>query len=187
VTDIAKRVSEGLHALTVVSDGGVTLNKSMKLVAEVDRARLLVVVEELEDGGVKGTCRLIIGTHGEGEDGVLDEVVEPALDGVVGLRPHQIRGECWYIWIKVGKKSKLPYHGLEEGAPMGEIQAGEFQGDRHVGFDVDGGEQVEDGWSNVGGELAGGESAARCRGNHGNGGRCREHGGCGAGVEEVGG
>jgi hypothetical protein len=129
--------------------------------------RLLVVVEEIGDGGVKGTGRLIVGTHGEGEDGV----VEPALDGVVGLRPHRIRGACWYVWIKVGKKSELPYHGPEEGAPTGEIRAGEFQGDRHMGFDVDGGERVEDDWSNVGGELAGGESAAGCRGNRGNGGR----------------
>jgi hypothetical protein len=63
VTDITKRVSEGLHALTVVSDRRVTLNKSMKLVIEVDRARLLVVVEEIGDGGVKGTCCLIVGTH----------------------------------------------------------------------------------------------------------------------------
>jgi hypothetical protein len=126
VTDIAKRVSEGLHALTVVSDRGVTLNKSMKLVVEVDRARLLIVVEEIEDGGVKGTSRLIIGTHGEGEDGVFDRVVEPALDGVVGLRPHQIRGTCRDVWIKVGKKSELPHHGPKEGAPAGEIRAGEF-------------------------------------------------------------
>jgi hypothetical protein len=65
----------------------------MKLIIEVDRARLLVVIEEIGDGGVKGTCRLIVGTHGEGEDGV----VEPALDGVVGLRPHRIRGACWYV------------------------------------------------------------------------------------------
>jgi hypothetical protein len=126
VTDIVKRVSEGHHALTVVGDGGVTLNKSMKLVAEVDRTRLLVVVEEIEDGGVKGTSRLIIGTHGEGEDGVFDRVVEPALDGVVGLRPHQIRGTCRDVWIKVGKKSELPHHGPKEGAPAGEIRAGEF-------------------------------------------------------------
>jgi hypothetical protein len=162
VTDIVKRVSEGHHALTVVGDGGVTLNKSMKLIAEVDRTRLLVVVEEIEDGCVKGTSRLIIGTHGEGEDGVFDIVVESALDGVVGLRPHQIRGTCRDVWIKVGKKSKLPHHGPEEGAPAGEIRAGEFQGDRHVGFDVDGGKRVEDDWSNVGGERARRESVAGC-------------------------
>jgi hypothetical protein len=65
MADIVEGVSERLNALAVVCDGGVTLNDSVELVAEVDGVGLPVVVEEIGDGGVESVGRLIFIIYGE--------------------------------------------------------------------------------------------------------------------------
>jgi hypothetical protein len=64
VIDVAKRVGEGFDALTVVSDRGIPLNKSVELIAKVDGVCHLVVIEEVEDRDVEGACSLIGVVHG---------------------------------------------------------------------------------------------------------------------------
>jgi hypothetical protein len=44
-----------------------------------------------------------------------------------------------------GEKVKLPDHGLEEGAPAGEIRSIELEGDGDMGLDVDGAERADGG------------------------------------------
>jgi hypothetical protein len=127
VADVAKRVGKGLDMLAIVSDGGVPLNKSVKLIAKVDRTRLPVVVEEVRDHGVEGIGGLTVIVHGEGEDGVIDRGGKLALDGVVGLCPHRIGGTRRNRRVKEGKESKLPDHGLEESAPTGEVRPIQFK------------------------------------------------------------
>jgi hypothetical protein len=51
----------------------------VKLVAKVDRTRLLVVIEEVGDGGIQGVGGLIIIGHGKGQDRIIDRGVKPAL------------------------------------------------------------------------------------------------------------
>jgi hypothetical protein len=143
------RVGEGLDTLAVVGDGGVPLNKSMKLIAKVDCTRLPVVIGEVRDHGVEGACGLIVVVHGEGEDRVIDRGVEPAFDGVVGLFPHRIGGMHSNSRVEEGEEPKLPDHGLEEGVPAGEVWPVELEGDRHVGLGVDHAEWIDDGWCDV--------------------------------------
>jgi hypothetical protein len=64
VIDVAKRVGEGFDVLTVVSDRGIPLNKSVELIAKVDSVCHLVVIEEVEDHGIEGACSLIGVVHG---------------------------------------------------------------------------------------------------------------------------
>jgi hypothetical protein len=135
--------------LEVVSNGGVPLNKNVKLVAKVDHTRLLVVVEEVGDRGVEGAGSLIVIVHGEGEDGVVDRGVKPALDGVVALCPHRIGGTRRNCRVEEGKEPKLPDHGFEESAPAGEVRSVQFEGDRHVHLDIDRAEGIDDGRSDV--------------------------------------
>jgi hypothetical protein len=177
MADITERVAEGVDMLVVVGDGGVPLNKSVKLIAKGDCTHLLVVVEEVRDHDVEGTSGLIIVVHGEGKDGVIDRGLKPDLDGVVGLCPHGIRGMHQNHQVEEGKEPKLPDHGLEESAPAGEVWPVQIEGDQHMCLDVDRAEGVDDGRGNdVGDESAGGECAreshrgARCvGGGHGGG------------------
>jgi hypothetical protein len=180
VADVAKRVSGGLDTLAVVGDGGVPLNKSMKLIAKVDHARLRVVVEEVKDHGIEGAGGLIIVVHGEGEDKIVNRGVEVALDGVVGLFPHEIGGTRQNNRVEEGYEPKLPDHGLEEGGPLGEVRPVKFEGDRHVRLDVDRAEGIEDGRSDIGDEHVGGGRIGEGRRR----GRCtiEGHGGSGARV-----
>jgi hypothetical protein len=128
--DVTERVGEGLDTLAVVGDRGVPLSRSVELIAKVDCACLLVVVEEVGDHDVDGTGSLIVIIHGEGVDRVIDRGLGPPFDGVVGLFPHRISGTHRDNRVEEGEDSKLPDHGLEEGATAGEVRPIELNGDR---------------------------------------------------------
>jgi hypothetical protein len=128
--DVTERVGEGLDTLAVVGDRGVPLSRSVELIAKVDCACLLVVVEEVGDHDVDGTGGLIVIIHGEGVDRVIDRGLGPPFDGVVGLFPHGIGGTRKDSRVEEGEDSKLPDHGLEEGATAGEVWPIELNGDR---------------------------------------------------------
>jgi hypothetical protein len=161
---MSRRVSEGFDALAVVGDGGVPLNRSVKLITKVDCTRLLIAVEEVRDGGIQGAGGLIIVGHSKGQDRIVDRGVKPALDGVVGLRAHEIVGTRWNRRVEEGKEPKLSEHGLEEGAPAGEVRPVQLKGERYVRLDVDRAEGVDDGRSDdVGDERAGGGCASESR------------------------
>jgi hypothetical protein len=114
MADITERIGEGLDALAIVGDGGVPLNKSVKLVAKVDHMRLLVVVEEIGDGGVEGAGGLIIVGHGKGEDRVVDRCVKPALDGVVGLCHTGSLGHTRTVESRKGRSPNIPTMDLKK-------------------------------------------------------------------------
>jgi hypothetical protein len=178
MVDVTERVSEGFDVLAVVGDGGVPLNRSVKLIAKVDCTRLLIAVEEVRDGSIQGAGGLIVVGHSKGQDRIVDRGVKPVLDGVVSLRPHEIVGTRRNRRVEEGKEPKLSEHGLEEGAPApklsehgleegapaGEVRPVQLKGERYVRLDVDRAEGVDDGRSDdVCDERAGGGCASESR------------------------
>jgi hypothetical protein len=138
------------------------LDDGVELVAEVDRARLHVVVEEVGDCDVEVIGHLIFLTHGKIKDRWVDGGVELALNGVVGLLPDRIIKARRHRCVEEGEEAELAHHGFEEGGPTVEVWPSQLQGDRHVRFDIDGAKRVEDGRCVVGDERAGREDPVGC-------------------------
>ena len=110
----------------------------MERMTQEDGTRSFVRLEVVGDGDPKVPCCLV-GGHGEVEDVLGDGAIEPAADGTVGLVPcisARIRGRGA---VDVAKEAELAAHGLEEAAPLGVIGGAEFQLDRDVRLDGDGG------------------------------------------------
>jgi len=89
VTNLPEHISGVLHLLSIGVDEEVTLGHGVELLLEDDSTRLLVCLEQGLNGDVQG-MRILIGLHGEVEDGVIDEAVHPTTDAGVGLRPRGV-------------------------------------------------------------------------------------------------
>ena len=95
-----------LHLLRVGVDREIALGHAVELLPKDDRPRLLVRLEQGLDGDVQSS-RVLIGLHGEVEDGVVAGAVHPTTDVGVGLRP---RGASWARVLRaVDVASSSPY------------------------------------------------------------------------------
>jgi hypothetical protein len=157
VADLPECSSSALQLLGVGVDGEVALGQVVELLLEDDGARLLVCLEQPLNGDVQ-RARVLIGLHGEVEDGVFGGVVHPASNTIIRLRPQGVVGTRSHRAIDVALQTVLPAQSGEEGLPLGEVGARQAQLDRDVLLDVDGG---------VGGEEAGGDSIAESAGGAG--------------------
>ena len=87
MADVAEGISRRLHALIVVSDGGVALLHGVEFVAEEDGPWFLVGAEDVFDGHPQSAGGLIVALHDEVEDGVGDGAEEPTANAAVRLIP----------------------------------------------------------------------------------------------------
>ena len=147
VADLPERISGALHLLGVGVDGEVALGQVVELLLEDDGAGLLVRLEQGLDGDVQRAC-ILIGLHGEVEDGVFNGAIHPAANASVGLRPRGISRACGRRAVDVTEQPVLAAEGGEERLPLGVVGALEAEVDRDMLLDVDGGVGGEEGRGN---------------------------------------
>ena len=145
----------------------------MEFLLEDDGVGLLICLEQSLDGDVHGAS-VLIGLHGEVEDGVVDGAVHPAADAGVGLGPQRVSRTGGRCAVDVTEQLVLATEGGEEGLPLGVVRSLEAEHDGDVLLDVDGSvrgvEQRRDGISH---STAG--SRAENAGRSGGRGRRRQH------------
>ena len=112
MTDVTEVVGEGLHAAAILGDGGV------EIMAEEDRPGLPVGAEEALNGEPEVPGGLVVVSHGEVEDGVVDGAEEPGADAAVRLIPSRILGRGAIVPSICNRKPNLPHNYLKYDAHL---------------------------------------------------------------------
>jgi hypothetical protein len=105
----------------------------VELLLEDDNTRFLVRLEQGLDGEVE-RAGVLIGLHGEVEDGLVDGVVHPTTNTGVGLRPRGVNRTGSSGAVDVAEQSILGAEGGEEGLPLGVVGTLEAEFDRTCCF-----------------------------------------------------
>jgi hypothetical protein len=155
VTDLPEGVSGALHLLGVGVDGEIALGQAVELLLENDGAGFLVRLEQGLDGDIE-CAGVLIGLHGEVEDGVFDGIVHPAANASVGLRPRGVSRTGVSSAVDVAEQAILATEGGEEGLPLGVVGTLEAEIDRDMLLHVDRGVGGEEHWSDAIAESAAG-------------------------------
>ena len=137
VADLPKCISGALHLLGVGVDGEVALRQVEELLLEDDGVGLLIRLEQSLDGDVQGAS-VLIGLHGEVEDGVVDGAVHPAADAGVRLGPQRVSRTGGRCAVDVTEQPVLAAESGEEGLPLGVVWSLEAERDWDMLLDVDG-------------------------------------------------